>query len=49
MDLFGKSTFITEDNKIGTALPREIQRAELFDYIETELMAIEADCAGKNY
>jgi starch-binding outer membrane protein, SusD/RagB family len=41
LDLFGKSTFITEENKIGTDLPGEIKRADLFNYIETELKAIE--------
>lgn len=45
MDLFGKSTFITEENKIGADLPAEIQRTELFNYIESELLAIDADLA----
>ncbi len=43
MDLFGKSTFITEDNVVGTTLPGEISRADLFKYVEEELKAIEAD------
>lgn len=41
MDLFGKSTFITEENLIGTDLPVEISRADLFNYVESELLAIE--------
>jgi hypothetical protein len=41
MDLFGKSTFITEDDLIGTTLPKEINRADLFLYIEKELKAID--------
>ena len=45
MDLFGKSTFITEEDAIGTALPKQINRAELFTYIETELKAIDAELA----
>lgn len=45
MDLFGKSTFITEEDLIGTKLPREINRADLFLYIESELKAIDADMA----
>ncbi len=45
MDLFGKSTFITEADAIGTALPKEINRADLFAYIEKELLAIDADLA----
>jgi hypothetical protein len=42
MDLFGKSTFITEDDKVGTVLPKEISRGDLFLYIEKELKAIDA-------
>ncbi|CAN5822648.1 RagB/SusD family nutrient uptake outer membrane protein [soil metagenome] len=45
MDLFGKSTFITEENLIGTDLPQEISRTELFNYIESELLAIESELA----
>ncbi|MDP1812404.1 MAG: RagB/SusD family nutrient uptake outer membrane protein [Sediminibacterium sp.] len=45
MDLFGKSTFITEANLVGTDLPKQITRAALFTYIETELKAIDADLA----
>lgn len=45
MDLFGKSTFITEENKIGTDLPKEIQRADLFNYIEKELKSIDSTLA----
>ncbi|SDC85309.1 RagB/SusD family nutrient uptake outer membrane protein [Niabella drilacis] len=37
LDLFGKSTFITEADPIGYFLPREISRKDLFAYIETEL------------
>ena len=43
MDLFGRSTFITEANEVGTTLPKERTRAELFTYIETELKAIETE------
>jgi len=43
MDLFGKSTFITEADVVGTNLPKEISRADLFAYIESELKAIDAD------
>ncbi len=46
LDLFGKSTFITEDNLIGTDLPKEITRPELFAYIEKELKAIDLELAA---
>ncbi len=45
MDLFGKSTFITEEDAIGTNLPKEIQRAHLFNYIEKELKEIDGELA----
>ncbi|MDI9365930.1 MAG: RagB/SusD family nutrient uptake outer membrane protein [Flavobacterium sp.] len=45
MDLFGNSTFITEADDIGATLPKQIKRADLFNYIETELKAIDADLA----
>ncbi len=45
LDLFGKSTFITEANLIGTDLPAQITRTDLFAYIESELKAIDAELA----
>ena len=45
IDLFGKSTFITEADQVGTNLPAEIKRTDLFNYIEGELKAIDADLA----
>lgn len=45
MDLFGKSTFITEADGVGATLPKEISRTDLFNYIESELKAIDADLA----
>lgn len=45
LDLFGKSTFIDETNLVGTDLPGEKSRADLFAYIESELKAIDADLA----
>ncbi len=43
LDLFGKSTFITEDDLPGNFMPQEIERTELFNYIESELKAIESE------
>ncbi|MCP9752632.1 RagB/SusD family nutrient uptake outer membrane protein [Ferruginibacter sp. HRS2-29] len=43
IDLFGKSTFITEADGVGTFLPGEKSRAELFTYVESELLAIQND------
>jgi len=45
MDLFGNPTFITEEDVISKVPPQQIGRAELFSYIESELLAIEAGMA----
>lgn len=45
MDIFGKSTFIDESNGVGTTLPPEKSRADLFAFIESELLAIESQMA----
>jgi starch-binding outer membrane protein, SusD/RagB family len=45
VDLFGKSTFITEADGLGATLPGEKSRTELFTYIENELKAIETELA----
>ncbi|PRY11645.1 putative outer membrane starch-binding protein [Pontibacter ummariensis] len=42
MDLFGNPPFITENDPIGKYIPPQISRAELFDYIESELLDIES-------
>ncbi|MEO6541177.1 MAG: RagB/SusD family nutrient uptake outer membrane protein, partial [Ferruginibacter sp.] len=47
MDIFGKSTFITEAYGIAsTETPPEISRKDLFAYIMSELKAIENDMAA---
>lgn len=48
MDLFGNPPFITEESPIGAFLPEQIQRAELFDYIESELLDIEGQIVAAN-
>ena len=46
MDLFGKSTFVTEANAVGADLPKQIERKALFAYIEGELKAIDGELAA---
>ena len=47
MDLYGNPAFATEDTKIaGKDFPKRIVRADLFKYIESELLAIENDLAA---
>lgn len=43
MDLFGNPPFATEATLIGSAPPPRITRADLFNYIESELKAIDGD------
>ncbi|MEP6927029.1 MAG: RagB/SusD family nutrient uptake outer membrane protein [Ginsengibacter sp.] len=45
MDLFGTGPFVTENDVLGSTLPKQATRAELFTYIETELKAMDADLA----
>ena len=43
MDLYGKATFVTEDDPIGTYQGPEYNREQLFTFIESELKDIEND------
>lgn len=43
LDMFGNVPFVTENDAVGSFLPRQTNRAELFSYIESELKAIEGD------
>lgn len=47
MDLYGNPAFATEDTQIASKdFPKRIVRAELFKYIESELLAIENELAA---
>ena len=43
LDLFGNPPRISEDDPVGAFLPQQWNRAELFNYIESELLAIEME------
>lgn len=43
LDAFGNPPFVTENDAIGKQAPKQIKRTELFKYVESELLAIEAD------
>lgn len=43
LDLFGNVPFVTEEDAVGSFFPQQIMRADLFDYVESELLAIEAE------
>ncbi len=42
LDLFGNMPFVTEDDPIGVFYPEQISRADLFAYVESELLEVEA-------
>ncbi|NNE31243.1 MAG: RagB/SusD family nutrient uptake outer membrane protein, partial [Winogradskyella sp.] len=46
MDLFANPPFVTENDPIGAFLPPQIQRADLFDFVESELLDILDDMAA---
>jgi len=41
LDMFGNVPFVTEEDGVGAFFPEQISRADLFAYIETELLEIE--------
>lgn len=43
MNEFGNVPFVTENNTVGNFTPPQISRAELFKYIESELLAIQSE------
>lgn len=40
IDLFGNPPFVTENDPIGKVFPKQIGRAEVFKYVESELIAL---------
>ncbi|OKL40345.1 RagB/SusD family nutrient uptake outer membrane protein [Pontibacter flavimaris] len=42
LDLFGNVPFVDENDQVGAFFPEQISRAELFDYVEAELLAVES-------
>jgi len=49
MDLFGNVPFVTEDDLPGSGLPEQINRVDLFNYVESELLAIEPDMGAPRF
>jgi hypothetical protein len=41
LDLFGNVPFVTEADAVGSTLPKQINRADLFAYIEKELLDLD--------
>lgn len=45
LDLYGNVPFVTENDEIGAFLPKQISRTDLFEFIESELLAVIPDLA----
>lgn len=45
LDMFGTVPFVTENDGVGSFMPEPIEPAELFAYVESELLAIEPEMA----
>lgn len=41
LDAFGNVPFVTEEDNVGAFSPEQIQAADLFDYVESELLELE--------
>ncbi|MFT4202847.1 MAG: RagB/SusD family nutrient uptake outer membrane protein [Chitinophagaceae bacterium] len=50
MDLFGNPPFVDENSEIGSTAPTQILRADLYNYVVSELLSIESSLvtAGNN-
>lgn len=46
LDLFGNIPFTTEEDAVGKAAPKQVDRATVFNYVESELKDIEDDLAA---
>ncbi len=46
LDMFRNVPFVTEEDKIGAFFPEQTNAVDLFNYIESELLAIESELAA---
>ena len=42
MDLYANPPFVTENDPIATSIPKQIQRKDLFNYVESELKSLDS-------
>ena len=49
LDLFGRIPLVTEANALGSDPPPQAERAELFAFVESELLAIRAELPPRRY
>jgi starch-binding outer membrane protein, SusD/RagB family len=43
LDLYGNFPFVTEEDEVGFFYPQQLSRADLFNFVESELLTIEGD------
>jgi len=46
IDMFGDLPIVTEANPVGISVPEQVSRQQVFDFIESELIAVEPDLAA---
>jgi hypothetical protein len=49
VDLFGNVPLVTEANSVGVFFPQQKTRAEIFSYVESELLAIQNDLGAPRF
>ena len=49
LDFFNVSSFVTEDNEVGSYIPETYSRKQLFEYIESELKELGESLPSRNY
>ncbi len=49
IDMFGNVPFVTEEDAPGAFFPEQISRADLFNYVESELKAIETELGAPRF
>jgi hypothetical protein len=49
LDMFGNPPFVTEEQLPGSFFPKQIARGELFNYVDTELAAIEGELGDARF
>lgn len=43
LDMFGNVPFVTDSNRVGSYFPKQINRKDLFNYVENELLQLQND------
>lgn len=49
LDLYGNVPFVTENDRVGSFFPEQTTRADLFKYVEQELLAIESELGDPGF